>query len=425
MRTDTGYGLVVAGGQWGDEGKGRVVDILAEKFSVSVRYHGGNNAGHSLHYDGKSIVLHLIPCGIVRPGSVAIIGNGVVVDPEVLFEEMAALKRVGVNCTPDNLKISRSAHVILPFHKQVDSKREGNTSNPIGTTKRGIGPCYEDKVARMGVRVGDLTCSRVLKSRLETLNELRGQEFCDDELYHRAREWGRILEPFLVSSGEVIEGYLKNNQRVLFEGAQGALLDIDHGTYPYVTSSNCVAAQAATGSGIGFGRIRDVWLISKAYCTRVGEGPFFTEFGKAQDELFRNKGNEFGATTGRARRCGWLDLVALKHAVRINGATGLILTKVDVLCGMGPIKVATAYHDIKNGRDLSFEEASFRWPFSDEIIISYKDVGEFLTFPEVVRSKNDLPSALRAMIAYVEHYLEIPIVMLTFGKERGQEIVLT
>ena len=309
-------GIVVIGGQWGDEGKGRIVDSLASKSDVIVRFQGGNNAGHSLHFENKSLVLHLIPCGIVRPGKIAVIGNGVVIDPDVLFEEIENLRKLGFTISPDNLKISDRAHIIFSYHKKLDAEREQG-SQFIGTTKRGIGPCYEDKIARFGIRARDLLSEDILRKKI--VNNQRSRGFNDDlnHLLSQALGFARQLEPFLCDTGELLEKYLKDDKAVLFEGAQGSLLDVDHGTYPYVTSSNCIAAQAALGSGIGVKWLKEVLLVSKAYCTRVGEGPFFTELEPEQQEKFRERGNEFGATTGRARRCGWLDLSALKYAARL------------------------------------------------------------------------------------------------------------
>ena len=415
-------GIVVVGGQWGDEGKGRIVDSLALKSDVIARFQGGNNAGHSLHFENKSLVLHLIPCGIVRPNKIAVIGNGVVIDPKVLFEEIANLRKLGLMVSPDNLKISERAHIIFSYHKNLDAEREQGSQN-IGTTKRGIGPCYEDKIARFGIRARDLLSKDILKRKI--LNNKSSRNFSDDvdSLVSQGCDFGTMLKPFLCDTGELLQKYLQAGKSVLFEGAQGSLLDIDHGTYPYVTSSNCVAAQAAIGSGIGAQWLKEVLLVSKAYCTRVGEGPFFTELEHAQQEKLRERGNEFGATTGRARRCGWLDLPALKYAVRINGATGLVITKIDVLVGLGPIKIATSYNSGAQC-DISFSEAMQRHDEGQEITPNYITLPEVNTMPSHIKSLGDFPDSFRALCHLIEEHCEIPITMISFGKERGQELWL-
>ncbi len=408
-----GRGLVVVGGQWGDEGKGRIVDTLSAQSFATVRFQGGNNAGHSLHFDNKSLVLHLIPCGIVRNKQLAIIANGVVIDPEVLLAEMAELKRHNIACSPLNLKISRHAHIILPFHKAIDSQRESEAKNKLGTTKRGIGPCYEYKVARLGLRAEDLLVRSRLVHKLESISQ--------EAMLDQCLAWGDQLGPYLVDSGELIDDLLGQGHQVLFEGAQGALLDIDHGSYPYVTSSNCVAAQAAIGSGIGPGWLKEVLMVSKAYSTRVGEGPFLTELDLASQEIFRKQGNEFGATTGRPRRCGWLDLPALKYAARINGATGLVITKFDILAGLGPIKVATAYRSA-SGKTISFAEAMINSPETIEIV--YQEFEPVAYMPKI-NHLADMPQSMCQMIELIEKELALPIKMISFGKERGQEIFLS
>lgn len=419
-----GFGVVVVGGQWGDEGKGRIVDMMSESFDVVVRFHGGNNAGHSLHFEGKSLVLHMIPCGIVRPEKISIIGNGVVLNPGALFDEMNELENLGVKCSPSNLKISKNAHVLLPWHLFKDEERESDKASFLGTTKRGIGPCYEDKIARSGLRLSDLLDPSVLKIRLEKLS-LRYPKISGDQISkitESYQEYGAKLRPFVCDTGEILQKLLQDGAKVLFEGAQGALLDIDHGTYPYVTSSNCVSAQAAIGSGIGPKWLKEVYLVSKAYCTRVGEGPFFTELPNAEQEKLRKLGGEFGATTGRPRRCGWLDLVALKYAARINGATGLVITKFDVLAGLGEIKIATDY--IHQGKSISFVDAMDLQERGSEFEVKYENflpIG--LVGPKVSVFK-DLPKTFRAICRRIEEYVGVPVKMVSFGRERGQEILL-
>lgn len=418
-----GPGIVVVGGQWGDEGKGRIVDSLSADVDAVARFHGGNNAGHSLHIGEQSLVLHLIPCGIMRPDKICLIGNGVVIDPDVLLGEMDKLSTHGIRCTPERLKISRNAHVIFPFHKSIDASREA-LSSKIGTTKRGIGPCYEDKIARFGIMIKDLLSANVLRKKLSAIVKnralLSSPDIVVDDLIARARAWGDKLAPFLCDVGDVVDELFRRGKRVLFEGAQGALLDIDHGTYPFVTSSNCVAAQASIGLGIGMSHLKDVLLVSKAYCTRVGEGPFFSEGTPSEQERFRALGNEFGATTGRPRRCGWLDLAALKYAVRINGATGLVLTKIDILCGMDTIKVATSYSSGKH-RNLGFVDAMERWTCGETIVPEYETLGSAGPMPSSVNKIDEMPTTTRDMIALIEKTLEIPVVMISYGKHRGQE----
>lgn len=420
-----GHGVVVVGGQWGDEGKGRIVDCLAEKSDMTVRFHGGNNAGHSLHFDTTSLVLHLIPCGIVRPNNVSVIGNGVVIDPEVLLMEMNELKHLGIACSPDNLKISRHAHVILPIHKQLDQLRENNSKSSLGTTKRGIGPCYEDKIARLGIRINDLIEPNLLKTKLERLLEhhkdLNKEELT--KLHNQCLGLGDQLRSFMCDTGELVENALKKGARVLFEGAQGALLDVDHGSYPYVTSSNCVAAQASIGSGIGPKWLKEVLIVTKAYCTRVGDGPFLTELDQKSQEIFRDKGNEFGATTGRPRRCGWLDLPALKYAAQINGATGIVITKFDILAGLGPIKIAIGYRS-SSGESLTFRQAMDYALSGAKWEANYQEFKPIDHVPSSISNFEELPASFRQMCQLIEREVGVPIVMVSYGKERGQEIML-
>lgn len=418
-----GQGVVVVGGQWGDEGKGRIVDSLAEDCDAIVRFQGGNNAGHSLHIGDQSIVLHLIPCGIMREGKLSIIGNGVVIDPEVLFQEMDKLLQHKVACTERNLKIAHNAHIIFPFHKLLDAERETKSAHHLGTTKRGIGPCYEDKVARFGIVAKDLLSERLLAAKLKNVLANRGignQTALLAELLERGLGYGKKMAPFLCDVGALVDSLLRQKKRVLFEGAQGTLLDIDHGTYPYVTSSNCVAAQASIGSGIGPNWLSDIFMVSKAYATRVGEGPFFTEADAQDQERFRQKGNEFGATTGRPRRCGWLDLPALKYATRLNGARGLILTKIDVLAGLGPIKVGMSYSG-KDNETLSFGDALTAHQQGKPVVVNYMMLPSVDSMPHHVDTFLQLPGPFRELCSIIERELSIPIVMVSYGPKRGQE----
>ncbi|HEX8697679.1 MAG TPA: adenylosuccinate synthase, partial [Myxococcaceae bacterium] len=350
--------VVVVGAQWGDEGKGKVVDLLTEHAQVVVRFQGGNNAGHTLVVGGQKTVLHLIPSGILHPGKTCVIGNGVVVDPAVLVGEIDALKTRGFLKDDSHLIISDNAHVIFPWHKLLDTFREkARGGSAIGTTGRGIGPAYEDKVARRGIRMRDLLQSARLQKRIEerlpeALEELR--ELCrlanepvpeldSAKLVADFSALGERLRPHVGDASLFLAAQVARGARILFEGAQGTLLDVDHGTYPYVTSSNCVAGNAAVGSGLGPTAIDKVMGISKAYTTRVGGGPFPTELTDALGEQLRKVGDEFGATTGRPRRCGWLDGVVLRYAVRVNGLSSLALTKMDVLSGIKSLQLCNAY----------------------------------------------------------------------------------
>lgn len=419
-----GQGLVVVGGQWGDEGKGRIVDALSERADVVVRFQGGNNAGHSLHIGDTSIVLHVVPCGIMRPEKICMIGNGVVIDPEVLFQEIDMLRSHDVEVFPHNLKIAKNAHIIFPFHKSVDAARE-STSSALGTTKRGIGPCYEDKVGRLGILAQDLLSTSVLRKKLEKIATLRhfGEPLDIDALTTWAHAAADRLAPFLCDVGHELDSLVKQGKNVLFEGAQGALLDIDHGSYPFVTSSNCVAAQAAIGSGIGPRYLDDVLIVTKAYCTRVGEGPFFCEASAEQQSIFRALGNEFGATTGRPRRCGWLDLPALKYAARINGACGIVLTKVDILAGLLSLKVGVDYA-VGEHRGLSFVDAmeAFHQGFNVEVI--YQDLAPVEKIPDHVWSFAEFPKSVRDLCHVIESFVELPIRIISYGSKRGQELFI-
>ncbi|MBW2373188.1 MAG: adenylosuccinate synthase, partial [Deltaproteobacteria bacterium] len=345
--------LVAVGAQWGDEGKGKVVDWIAAQADVVVRFHGGNNAGHTLWVEGEKTVLHVVPAGVLQPGTTNVIGPGVVVDPVVLLGEIDELTRRGVLKDPSRVRVSGRAHVIFPWNCSLDKARdEARKERAIGTTGRGIGPTYEDKVARRGIRVADLLEAGSLRGAIDELAAAKNRELRDvhgwptldaDELYDEAVAWGRRLGPYVEHTTPLLDRALREGKNVLFEGAQGTFLDIDHGTYPYVTSSNCVAGTACTGAGVGPTRIERVLGITKAYTTRVGGGPFPTEeTGEAGDTL-RAAGDEFGATTGRPRRCGWLDAVMLREAAVVNGFTGLALNKMDVLRGQREIPIATAY----------------------------------------------------------------------------------
>src|ERR1700760_3346661 len=344
-------GIVIVGAQWGDEGKGKVTDMLAERADVVVRFQGGNNAGHTIVRGDETYKLHLMPSGILHPGTLCVIGNGVVIDPRVLTDELDELRRRGIDTR--NLRISANAHLIMPYHIMLDDAGEARLGKlQIGTTRRGIGPCYADKAARLGIRVQDLLDEKILKKKIVAAMEpkrLSLRPFEKDpalDLRTMTEEYlifGHRLEQHIADTSKLMWELLDEGATVILEGAQGAMLDIDHGTYPFVTSSNPLAGAASVGTGIGPKAIEEVWGISKAYTTRVGAGPFPSELHEEMGETIRTRGGESGTTTGRPRRTGWLDLVALSYAVRLNTMTSLVVTKLDVLSGLDKIQVATSY----------------------------------------------------------------------------------
>src|SRR5438874_2702313 len=372
-------GLVVVGAQWGDEGKGKVTDLLAERADVVVRYQGGNNAGHTIVRDGEVFKFHLIPSGILYRGKFCLIGNGVVVDPKVITDEIAGLHARGIDTS--GLKISANAHLIMPYHRLLDHAGELRLGEQqIGTTRRGIGPCYADKAARLGIRMQDLLDEKILKQKIYAALEPKRlvlRPYAKDpelDLHAMTEEYrtlGHRLEPYIADTAHIVWDALDAGQLVIFEGAQGTLLDIDHGTYPFVTSSNPVAGAACVGAGVGPKAVDEVWGVAKAYSTRVGEGPFPTEL---HDDIGRHmleRGHEYGTTTGRQRRCGWIDLVALRYAARINGLSGLVVTKLDVLAGIDPLRICTSY---RNDEGAIFEE----FPYHQSILHSAEAVTETL-----------------------------------------------
>src|SRR5687767_388325 len=344
-------GLVIVGAQWGDEGKGKVVDLLAEQADLVIRFQGGNNAGHTIVRDGETFKFHLVPSGILYPGKLCAIGNGVVVDPKVLTEEIGELRRRRIDLR--GLRVSANAHLIMPYHKLLDQEGEAKLGKlQIGTTRRGIGPCYADKAARLGIRMQDLLDEKILRKKIYAAMEPKRlmlrpyAKLPELDLHTMTEEYrvhGHRLEPFIADTPPIAWRVLDEGGLVVFEGAQGALLDIDHGTYPFVTSSNPIAGAACVGAGVGPKDIHEVWGIAKAYVTRVGSGPFPTELDDEVGEEIRRRGGEFGTTTGRARRTGWLDIPALRYASRINGLTSLAITKLDVLSGFEKIKVCMTY----------------------------------------------------------------------------------
>jgi len=418
--------VVIVGAQWGDEGKGKVVDLFTSWADVVVRYQGGANAGHTLVVGGVKTVLHLVPSGILHPGKKCIIGNGVVVDPEALLEEIDLLRSRGLLADPTQLVVSENAHVILPYHKRIDAGREKQKA--IGTTGRGIGPCYEDKVARRGIRVRDVLKPHALRAKLEErLTEANvqikalGGEMCELEpLVQWAVQLGERMRPYVGDASEVLSHEVAKGRAVLFEGAQGTLLDIDHGTYPYVTSSNTVAGNAAVGAGLGPTAIHSVIGITKAYTTRVGNGPLPTELTDATGERLRRVGAEFGATTGRPRRCGWLDALVLRYAARVNGLSGLAMTKLDVLTGFEKILVAIAYK-LPNGKTVG------EFPSDPELLEQAQPVYEELPgWKEPLgdqREYQELPENTRRYIERVEQLVGVETIAVSVGAERAQTIV--
>ena len=420
--------LVVVGSQWGDEGKGRVVDLISNEVDIIVRYQGGNNAGHTIVFDDKKIILHHIPSGILRDGKVSIIANGVVVDPKILIEEMEGLRASGYHIGPDNFKLSNRSHVIMPYHRKIDIGREmlkGNTK--IGTTGRGIGPVYEDKYARRGIRLADLLEPEHFRNRLdEIINErnlyitkvLESEPLDADEIYEEYLEYGRYLEPYITDTSRLLNKYIADGKSVLFEGAQGTLLDIDFGTYPFVTSSNAGSGGVTVGSGVSPMVIDHIVGVVKAYTTRVGEGPFPSEeYGDLENKL-REEGGEFGATTGRSRRCGWLDIVALNYSVMVNGLTSIALTKLDVLSNFETIKICTGYTYKGSAIDYfpsDLDTLENCEPVYEEFEGWNCDICDITEF-------NDLPKQAIDYINKVEEYTGVPVWLISVGPSRERII---
>jgi len=418
--------VVIVGAQWGDEGKGKIVDLFTSWADVVVRFQGGANAGHTLVVGGVKTVLHLVPSGVLHTGKKCFIGNGVVVDPEALMEEIETLKSRGLLSDPHQLVVSENAHVILPYHKRIDAGREKQKA--IGTTGRGIGPCYEDKVARRGIRVRDLLKPESLRERLSArlseanaqIKALGGEKVELEPLLVQALKLGKRMEPYVGDASEKLAHEIERGRAVLFEGAQGTLLDIDHGTYPYVTSSNTVAGNAAVGAGIGPTAINSVIGITKAYTTRVGNGPLPTELNDATGERLRSVGAEFGATTGRPRRCGWLDALVLRYAARVNGLSGLALTKLDVLTGLDDISVAVAYK-LKSGKTVS------EFPSDPDLLTDAEPIYEQLPgWKEPLgdlREYAELPDNARRYVERVEQLVGVETIAVSVGADRAQTIV--
>ncbi len=421
--------IVVVGSQWGDEGKGKIVDWLSEQADVVIRFQGGHNAGHTLVIDGVTYKLRLLPSGIVRENKISIIGNGVVVDPWALIDEIKEIKEKGVNVTPENFMISEAANLILPFHREMDEIREDAAGkSKIGTTRRGIGPAYEDKVGRRSIRVMDLRSDHNLNQRLETVllhhNAIRkglGKKiFEKDQL---KKDLLKIAPEILKFSQPVwlkIDQFKKQKKKILFEGAQGILLDVDHGTYPYVTSSNTVAASAATGSGCGPNSINYVLGITKAYTTRVGEGPFPTELVDDIGEILGTRGKEFGTVTSRKRRCGWFDGVLVRQTIKISGIDGIALTKLDVLDELDEIKICVEYE--LNGKKINYLPAAVE----DQLKIKpiYKSFVGWKTSTNGIKNIKDLPENAKKYIFAIEDFIGAKISSISTSPEREDTILV-
>ncbi|MEW5747889.1 MAG: adenylosuccinate synthase [Candidatus Thermoplasmatota archaeon] len=422
--------LAIVGSQWGDEGKGKIVDYLAEEAHVVVRFQGGNNAGHSVKVGEELFKLHHLPSGILRKGKLAVIGNGVVIDPGVLIKEIDGLESRGVGV--ENLRISDRAHVIMPYHRLLDGAEERlREGSKVGTTGRGIGPAYSDKASRTGIRMMDLVDEEMLREKLAFMVPLKQRhlEVCGDEsrldgdaILREYSGYGRRLSPFVADTGAAVRDALRRGRNVLFEGAQGTMLDIDHGTYPFVTSSITVAANAASGSGVPPSAIDDVYGVVKAYTTRVGEGPFPTELLDDLGRSIADKGGEFGTTTGRSRRCGWLDLMVTKHAHALSGFTGLALTKIDVLGGLGELKVCTGYR--LDGKKVAAFPADLRVLQRCEPVYKrlkgWDDLDTAAMEAVLRKGFPALPAEMKEYVRFVEKEMGVPVAMLGLGRRRHE-----
>jgi adenylosuccinate synthase len=420
--------LSVFGAQWGDEGKGKIIDRLAKRADVVVRYQGGANAGHTVVVGNEKYVLHLIPSGILHDGKLNVIANGVAMDPNTLLAELAELRTRGVDIGPDRLAVSARAHVIFEHHRRLDTLSERwKGEGRIGTTGRGIGPCYADKASRTGIRVGDLVDPDRLRTRLQAvlveknalLTQVHDEPPIDlDEELERSLEHGRVLAPFLVDAGALVRRAYREGKQILFEAAQGVMLDLDHGTYPFVTSSSTGPDGIAAGVGFPVRRVERATGIAKAYCTRVGEGPFPSEDKSSQGERMREVGCEYGATTGRPRRCGWFDAVAVRYALELSGADSWIMTNLDVLTGFDELKMAIGY---RRGDD-EFDTFPAELGGLEEIEPVYATCGGWTEAITDIRSFDDLPSRARDYVRWVEARVGVPVEMLSVGPERDQVI---
>lgn len=422
--------VVIVGAQWGDEGKGKVVDIYTENSNAVVRYQGGNNAGHTLVVGNEKTVLHLIPSGILHEGKKCVIGNGVVLDPKVFIEEIEALKKKGYMKDETQLMIDHNVHIIMPYHKKIDIARECKPGERrIGTTGRGIGPTYEDKVGRRGIRLSDLVNPHVFAQKLKEYlpeknfileNFLQDSPLDEQAILDEYNGYAKVLKQYMGSTSLLLDKYRKNNKNILFEGAQGSLLDVDHGTYPYVTSSSTVAGGACIGTGFGPRYINEVIGISKAYVTRVGEGPFPTELTCDMGERLRTAGAEFGATTGRPRRTGWFDAVALREAVRTNGLSGLVITKLDVLNDLDSIKICTAY----SHHGELIEEFPHDLTTLNECKPVYEEIDGWKCDICSITKYEQFPEKVKSYLKKLEEITGCPVVMASVGPRRDQTIQL-
>jgi adenylosuccinate synthase len=420
--------VIVVGLQWGDEGKGKIVDFLSEKADVVARYQGGHNAGHTVVINNEKFILHLIPSGILYKGKTCLIGNGVVVDPAALIEEINGLKERGIEIS--NLYLSKNAHLIMPYHVALDKENEKlRGAKNIGTTGRGIGPCYCDKIGRVGIRVADLLQPSVFKEKLRANlfhinflleNLYKSSRFDVEVIYDEYMGYAEKLAAYIADTDIIVNKTISEKGNVLFEGAQGTLLDIDHGTYPYVTSSNAVSGGACTGLGVGPTKISRVLGIVKAYTTRVGSGPFPTEIKDALGDHLRERGGEYGATTGRPRRCGWLDMVGLRHAVRINGTTGLVITKLDILDGLDTIKICTSYRH--NGK--IYQEFPKETNIFEECEPVYEEVEGWTASTLGTKDFSKLPKAAKGYIKRIEKLLGVKVHIISTGQRRDELVLL-
>ncbi len=417
----------VIGMQWGDEGKGKIIDILAKDFDIIVRYQGGGNAGHTLIIDDEKFVFHLIPSGILHKDKKCVIGNGIVFDPGLFLDEVAGLTERGINVA-GNLFISDRAHVVFPYHKKLDQlieKQKGNSM--IGTTGRGIGPCYTDKIARDGIRVADLLQGERFKERLRKAVEDKNRMFVSlyndepvswEEIFEEYCVYAERISPYVSDTVELMARAIKDNKRILFEGAQGVLLDVDFGTYPYTTSSNSAAGGVSSGTGVSPKQIHDIIGITKAYTTRVGSGPFPTEIKGGPGEHIRSKGGEFGATTGRPRRCGWFDAVAIQHSVRISGVDSLVMTKLDVLDDQETVRICTGYRC----NNTVYNNFPADLDVLDNCEPVYEEVSGWVADTSRVRDAKDLPEKAMDYIRIIEGIVGLKIKMVSVGPERKQVI---
>lgn len=434
--------IAVVGAQWGDEGKGKIVDLLTKGVDVVARYQGGHNAGHTVVINNEKFILHVIPSGILHKNKTCIIGNGVVIDPKSLIEEIKGLEQRGIHIDK-NLFISENAHLIMPYHVVLESICEQvKGSKKIGTTKRGIGPAYVDKMSRTGIRVVDLRDGKVLKEKIKANlsevnylleNRYKAKRINPEKLYAEYMKYACYLAPFITDTVTLINNFIDKGKKVLFEGAQGTLLDVDHGTYPYVTSSSASVGGVCTGLGVPPTKIDEVLGVAKAYTTRVGGGPFPTELKDKLGALLRERGGEYGSTTGRPRRCGWLDVVGLKHASRINGFTGIALTKLDVLDELEKIKVCVEYRYedpykccecSKQGRPCRFTDMPQSHRVLEQCKPVYKELDGWNKSTAGIKRLKDLPKQARAYIDYIEKKLNLKIDIISTGQRRDEVIVL-